>query len=244
MSEDRFGDLGGPRTPGEGTRAGDKLAELDRREPEAEPARPPRPRGRYTWVVGVAALIAIIAAGINTLGNVGGGTNGPRPGTVLRPFAAAAVPGPIDKPVNLNRDAKDPAPGSTPACAVPPGGAVLMCPPYARPQVITFIVPVSSCEGYVDRLERLRPQFPQVRFVTVVSSVRQKGAAQLVRQHRWRSEVALDPDGELLTAYRVSLCATSLFVRRGGIVRASKVEAQNWSDAQVRSAIAATAATK
>ena len=49
-----------------------------------------------------------------------------------------------------------------------------------------------------------------------------------------------DP-ASLLNLYRVSLCATSLFVRRGGVVDRSKVEAQRWTDAQVRSAIAAAA---
>ena len=42
--EDRFGDLGAS------TRAGERLAELDAREPEEQP-RPSRPRGRYTSAV-------------------------------------------------------------------------------------------------------------------------------------------------------------------------------------------------
>ena len=56
-SEDRFGDLG-PREPS----AAERFAELDERDMEEERRErertgPPRPTGRYTWVVGVAALL-------------------------------------------------------------------------------------------------------------------------------------------------------------------------------------------
>ena len=58
--QDRFGDLGTGRRPGQS--AADRLAELDETLPEREPERrgPPesaRPSGRYAWVIGVAAII-------------------------------------------------------------------------------------------------------------------------------------------------------------------------------------------
>jgi hypothetical protein len=61
--EDRFGDLGEPS----GTSAGERLADLDRTDPEEEPRRDPRrePGRSYMWVVGVAGVIVIVIAGIN-----------------------------------------------------------------------------------------------------------------------------------------------------------------------------------
>ena len=60
MPEDRFADLGG----GEEKRsAAERFEELDERSPEPQP-KPPEPprRGRYTWVVGIAFVLAIIVA--------------------------------------------------------------------------------------------------------------------------------------------------------------------------------------
>src|SRR4051794_41853617 len=70
VPDDRFADLGPS-----GTRAGDKLADLDRQEPE-RPAQPPRRPGRYTWVVGVAFVILIAVVMVNTIGHGGGGAGG------------------------------------------------------------------------------------------------------------------------------------------------------------------------
>jgi hypothetical protein len=243
VPEDRFGDLGGASPEPGGTRAGDKFAELDRTDPEpGPPPRPARPRGRYTWVVGVAAVIAIAVASINSLQHVGGGKGGPPPGRPLPRFAAAAVPGPIDGRANLNQSPSDPAPGDHAACSVTLAHLVRNCPPFTQATVITFIVPVKSCEGYLDRIQRISGEFPRVRFVGVISGAKQPKAAALVRDHGWRFPVALDPDGGLLTLYRVSLCATSVFARPGGTVRSTKIEAQRWSDATLRNVIAATAA--
>ncbi|HEY0517066.1 MAG TPA: hypothetical protein VGD00_08100, partial [Solirubrobacteraceae bacterium] len=72
MPEDRFGDLGEPRPS-----AGERLADLERTDPERPSAPRRREPGRsYMWVVGVAGVIAIAVAGINSLGNAGGGSNG------------------------------------------------------------------------------------------------------------------------------------------------------------------------
>ncbi|MGZ4201816.1 MAG: hypothetical protein ACXVRH_07140, partial [Thermoleophilaceae bacterium] len=54
--EDRFGDLGADQRG-----AAERLAELDELDAAearaAKPGPPPRPRGRYMWVVGVAFVI-------------------------------------------------------------------------------------------------------------------------------------------------------------------------------------------
>jgi hypothetical protein len=52
--------------------------------------------------------------------------------------------------------------------------------------------------------------------------------------------VAVDKNLALFNTYRIALCATTVFAYRGGIVRASKVEAQQYTDAQLATAIGAT----
>jgi hypothetical protein len=243
-AEDRFGDLG-PR-PSEGTRAGEKFAELDRREPEQDAPKPKPPgsrRGSYTWVVGVAATIAIIVAGINSIPNAGRGTHGPALGRRLPVFAAPSATGPLKGDPNVKQDPNDHrAPNKTPACDVRLAGVVRVCPPFTRPYVITFIVPTPTCENFLDRIQRLQAAFPRVAFVGVISGVGKKRAASIVSDHRWSFPVAVDDNLAVFNEYRIGLCATTVFAYRGGTVRATKVEAQKWSDTTLRSAIAATAA--
>jgi hypothetical protein len=234
VPDDRFADLDA------GTRAGDRFAELDRRDPEPAPP-PPRRRGRYTWVVGVAAVIAIIVAGVNSIPNEGRGFHGPPVGKELPRFAAPLATGPADGDPNTKQSANDKgAPNKTPACQVRVPGALRICDYETKPLVVTFIVPTGACERYVDRLERARARFPGVNFVTVVSATNKSNAGKLVRDHGWKAPVALDRNGAVLNAYNVAVCATSIFAYRGGIVRGTKVEAQRWTDAQLDSAIRVT----
>jgi hypothetical protein len=70
--------------------------------------------------------------------------------------------------------------------------------------------------------------------------VKKSRVDDLVRDHGWKSPVAVDKNLALFNTYRIALCATTVFAYRGGIVRASKVEAQQYSDAQLATAIGAT----
>ena len=58
--------------------------------------------------------------------------------------------------------------------------------------------------------------------------------------HHWTFPVAVDRNLAVFNTYRVSLCATSVFAYRGGIVRATKVEAQRYTDTELNAAIRAT----
>ncbi|MEA2449794.1 MAG: hypothetical protein QOG63_1726 [Thermoleophilaceae bacterium] len=226
MPDDRFADLG----------AGERLAELDRHDDEARP-EPPRRRGRYTWVVGVAAVIAIVVVAINSLPHAARGSDGPAVGKPLPRFAAPNAARAQDLDPNINQDASDPAPGKTPACEVPPDGAVRSCDYTSKPLVLTFIAPTSSCEDYLDRVERMRARFPRVNFVAVLSAANEGKAASIVKQHGWTEPVALDRNGSILTLNRVSFCPTVVIAGAGGIVRQIKEPQENWTDAQLAAAI-------
>jgi hypothetical protein len=246
VPEDRFGDLGESRPPREppGTRAGDKFADLDRRDPERRPPRRVEAGRSYMWVVGVAGLIAIAVVAINSLGNAGGGSHGPQIGKPIPRFAAPSATGSLKGDPNVKQSSDDRgAPNKTPACEVRLPGALRSCDYTSQPLVITFIVPgAKACEGFVDRLQRLRARYPGVNFLTVVSGADEDRVKSLVTNHHWTFPVAVDRNLALFNTYRISLCATVVFAYRGGIVRASKVEAQGWTAAQLDAAIRATEA--
>jgi hypothetical protein len=238
VPEDRFGDLGEPR---EGTRAGDKLADLDRRDEERKPPRRVEPGRSYMWVVGVAGVIAIAVVAINSLGNAGGGSHGPEVRKPIPKFAAPSAAGDLKGDPNVKQSADDEgAPNDTPACDVRLPGALRSCDYTSKPLVVTFIVPgAKDCEAFVDRLQRVQSRYRGVNFLTVVSGAGEDRVKSLVAEHHWTFPVAIDRNLAVFNTYRVSLCATSVFAYRGGIVRASKVEAQQYTDAQLNAAIRA-----
>ena len=229
MPDDRFADLGS------GTRAGDKLADLDRGEPQPQP-QPPRRRGSYTWVVGVAAVILIAVVSLNTLDEPREGGSGPPLGEPIPKFAAPVAGSGLEFDANVNQSADDPAPGDTPACDVRDDGALRSCDYTDRPLVLTFIVPTAECEAFVGRVERLRGRFPRVNFLTVISG-RAADADKVVEKYGWRQPVALDRNGDVLTRYRFGLCPNVVLASRGGVAREVKTEAQGWSDAELVAAI-------
>ena len=227
MPDDRFADLGG------GTRAGDKLADLDEREPSPPP---PRRRASYTWVVGVAAVILIAVVLLNTLDDPSQGRSGPPLGEPIPRFAAPAAGSGLDFDANVNQSAEDPAPGDTPACDVSDEGALRSCDYTSKPLVLTLIVATPECEEFVDRVERLRPRYPRVNFMTVVSGDA-KEADKVAREHGWRQPVALDRNGDILTRYRLGLCPNVIVASKGGIVREVKTADEKWTDAELNAAI-------
>jgi hypothetical protein len=241
-SDDRFGDLGERQDS-----AAEKLADLDRRdEREAEREAPRRrePGRSYMWVVGVAGVIAIAVVAINSLPNAGRGSSGPLVGQPIPKFAAPAAAGKLDGDPNVKQDKDDKgAPNDTPACEVTLPGALRSCDFTSKPLVLTFIVPgAKDCEKFADRLELQKKRYPGVNFVLVVSGAKEDKVRSLVADHHWTFPVAIDRNLAVFNTYRISLCATSVFAYKGGTVRASKVEAQRFTNAQLEAAIRATEA--
>jgi hypothetical protein len=248
VPEDRLGDLGAgrdEREPGNGRSAAERFVELDEREPEEPPPEvppPARPGPRYTWVVGVAALIAIVVAGVVTLDDPGEGTEGPPSGAVMPDFAAPSATGDRQGVANVKQGPDDEgAANRTPACEVRGAGIVNICVERSRrPVVLTFIVPgAKDCEREVDRLDGMARQNRGVAFVAVVSGRSKGTVAELVRERRWRLPVAVDEDLALFNRYRVGFCATTVFAYRGGVVQGTEVQSQKLSEPELRQRIAA-----
>jgi AhpC/TSA family protein len=222
VPEDRFGDLGADRPKS----AAERFQELDERDPEPQDRKPgpPRPTGtRYGWVVGVAFIIVIIVAGANALRNSGEGFRGVPPGKQLPRFAAPlAIGGPGDKDANVQTKESGGIPA---ACNVHGPGVLNICELERKgPVVITFVANASrGCEKQLDRVERVRREFPQVQWVGIVSRRKQKDVVKLIEEHHWGFPIALDKDAQLFNFYGVGDCPTTVFAYRGGKVRRSKL---------------------
>jgi hypothetical protein len=235
-SEDRFGDLGEARRQ----TAAERLAEMDEHGPpeEDEPRRQPetpRPRGIYTWLVGVAFFVLIVVALFRGLNNEGAGVRGPEVGKALPAFAAPLADGNLDGDANVRQRSGD---GSRTACQVRGAGILNSCDlrEGGKPVAMTFIVTRGAdCEPQLDRIERVRREFPDVRFVGVVSGDERKDVQALARKRGWRFPVAVDPDGAVVTLAGVGVCPTTTFADNRGIVRRN--ELGNLDEAKLREAV-------
>lgn len=231
MPEDRFADLGGePRS------AAERFEELDERSPEPQP-KPPEPprRGRYTWVVGVAFVLAIIVAGANLLGKEGAGYRGVPTGNRLAPFAAPLATSRYDNDANILKRRSGGVPA---ACDVRKPGVVNLCDLSRRPLVITFVANGGAgCGAQLDRVERVRRSFPGVTFLGVLSRKSLDDAKRMVRDNGWTFPVALDRDGQLLNLYGIGDCPTTVFAKKGGVSAGSRRPAL--SEARLRADVRA-----
>ena len=239
MAEDRFEDLG-PRKPSAAERlaAGDEAELAAERKLEQEKQGPPRPSSAYSWVIGIAFLIAVAVAGANALRSTGPGALGPKRGSQLPVFAAPLVTGPYDADANVKARANQP--GKTMACDVREPGVVNICDLRRKPVVVTFMFTrLANCSPQMDRVQQVQSAFPGVNFLGVIIRESKKSAAALVRSHRWSFPVVMDRDGEVSNIYGISGCPTTVFAAKGGRVRATRVG--ELGVAQLRSQIQAIA---
>jgi hypothetical protein len=219
-TDDRFGDLG-PREPS----AAERFAELDPGDMEAEQRErqapgPPRPAGRYTWVVGVAALIVIIVVAFNSLPNAGRGYRGPEEGERLPVFAAPLAASDADGDANIKQDEDDDeAPNDTPACDVELPGVVTACDLFEdKPLVLALAVPANDCEEQLEAMEALSGERLDLQFAAVLSGRSHEKARDVVERTGVTFPVAVDEDLAVFNLYRVAYCSTAI-ADRGGRVR-------------------------
>lgn len=237
MADDRFEDLGAGRKPSAAERlaAGDE-AELAAERRQQQKEGPPRPSSAYSWVVGIVFLILVAVAGANTLRTEGPGALGPRVGQPLPVFAAPTATGPLDGDANI-RTRKN-QPGKSFACDVTGPSVVNVCQLREKPVVMTFMFTrFADCAPALDRIEKLRASYPQVNFVGVIVKEPKNKAAELVRKHGWGFPVAVDRDGQVSNIYGIGGCPTTVFARRGGRVRETKLG--TLTGGQLRAAIRA-----
>jgi len=237
--EDRFGDLGEPRKP----TAAERFEHEDRVNPEPdapERRKPevPRPGNKYAWAVGIVALmvIAVVFFTVN-LPNQGAGVRGPQVGQRLPAFAAPLATSKVDDDFDANvfpsRKAARSANMRLSACEVRTESVLNSCELRERPSVLTLIVTEGTdCEPQVDRVERMRREFPQVNFAVVMSGQKRTEAEQIVRRRGWGMPVGVDRDGAVTNLYGIGVCPTTVFTDGRGRVR--RTDLGNLTEAQLR----------
>lgn len=232
--QDRLGDLGG-RSTAERLNELDELAAAEEREAQGSKP-PPRPAGRYMWVVGIAFVIALAIAGLNAIKHSGGGLKGPEIGKVLPAFAAPLATGNLDGVANVRQTSKQSKQaGGKPACQVHLPGSITSCALSRKPLVLSVIVPgVKQCEAQLDLFQRLQSQYPRAQFGAVVSSAKRGKVAALVSRHGWTFPVAVDPDFAVFNLYRVAVCPTTVFAFRGGRVNSTTIHPLNGAQIRAR----------
>lgn len=219
MSDDPFEDLGRDDRP-----AGERLAERDVTHPEPAPKRPETPRAgrnKYAWLVGIVAVMGLsVLLFTTTIPNAGDGLEGPRVGQKLPAFAAPMTRGNFDDDADANVCQGKPCneeAGATPACDVRADDVLTVCPSTSEgPVVLTFMVTRGAdCEPQVDRVERMKDDFPDVEFAVLMSGNSVKDARQIVEQRRWTQPVGVDKDGAVVNLYGVGVCPVTVFANDG-----------------------------
>jgi hypothetical protein len=172
-----------------------------------------RPAGsaRSTWIVGVAAVLALAYITLNTLGTDAPGSRGVPKGETLPPFA---VPLALS---SLEGDAQvDPAK----ACRVRGPRVLNSCQLAERgPVAIAFFATKSDrCERQIDVVERVRRRFPDIGFAAVSVRGDRGEVRRQARRRGWGMPVGYDRDGAVSNAYAVAVCPTITFAARGGKV--------------------------
>jgi len=234
---DRFSDLGGKSD--DGRSAAERFEEQDEVNPEPDmpPKRPevPRAGNKYAWVVGIVMLMGIGVLLVTTaLPNTGAGLQGPPKNQVVPDFAAPLATGNVTCgeedaakcKANLCQRSSDcnESSGSLPACEVISEEVVNVCELRKKPLVLTFVTSRGAdCEPQVDRVERIREDFSEVNFATVMGGKDRDEVEQIVRRRGWDMPVAVDQDGQTFNLYGVGLCPTTVFAYAGGKVRSTSL---------------------
>jgi hypothetical protein len=90
--------------------------------------------------------------------------------------------------------------------------------------VLTFLVTRGTdCEPQVDRVERMRHEFPGVSFAAVMSGEARSEVERIADRRGWGLPVAVDRDGALQNLYSLGVCPSTVFAYEGGQVRTTKL---------------------
>lgn len=190
---------------------------------------------RYSTFVGIAFLVLIIVATLNTIRTQSGGTlgiSGDDRGIPLSEFAVPnALTGPLDKDANIAQDdcstSENPCPNDarrTPACAIPQAGAIRVCDLFNRPLVLSFwFTRGADCIPTQDALDEIAPEYRgRVNFLSIDIRDDPADVRSIAQQHRWSIPVGYDRDGAVSDLYRVGVCPTVAFAYPGGILAFAK----------------------
>jgi thiol-disulfide isomerase/thioredoxin len=206
-------------------------------------------RRRYSALVGLAFLVLVVIATLNTIRTHSGGLLGISSGDRGMPLAEFAVPnavtGPLDNDANIAQDdcstSQNPCPEGatrTPACEIPAAGAIRVCDLFDRPLVLSFWftrgVPTPDCLPTQDALDRVARRYrDRANFLSIDVRDDPGTVREIASDRGWRIPVGYDRDGAVSDLYRVGGCPTLAFAYPGGILAFAKAGVDNLSRGEI-----------
>jgi thiol-disulfide isomerase/thioredoxin len=206
------------------------------------------PSRRYSTFVGLAFLVLIVIATLNTIRTGGGGTLGVSQDERNMPLAEFAVPnartGPLDKDANIAQDdcstSENPCPTDaqrTPACRIklPRRSAIRVCDLFDRPLVLSFwFTRGANCLPTEDLVDRVASRYRgRVNFLSIDIRDDPASVRSIVRERGWSIPVGYDRDGAVSDLYRVGVCPTVAFAYPGGILAFARVSTGELSPGRI-----------
>jgi thiol-disulfide isomerase/thioredoxin len=216
------------------------------------PTQPSKgPGRRYSTFVGIAFLVLIVVATLNTIRTQSGGTLGVNEDERGIPLSEFAVPnaltGPLDRDANIAQDdcstSENPCPADAKrpsACQIPfpPKKAIRVCDLFNRPLVLSFwFTRGADCLPTQDILDRLsRGYRGRVNFLSIDVRDDPSDVQSIARQHGWKMPVGYDRDGAVSDLYRVGGCPTVAFAYPGGVLAFAKAGIDDLSEPGIEDA--------
>jgi thiol-disulfide isomerase/thioredoxin len=203
-------------------------------EPQGQRPRPATGR-RYSTFVGIAFLILIVVATLNTIGTQGPGTLGvdDTEGMPLPEFAVPDARGQqVGFDANIAQDdcstSQNPCPSEAerpPACEIHVPGAIRVCDLFDRPLVLSFwFTRGASCLPAQDAIDRVAARYRgRVNFLSIDVRDDPDTVKSIIEEHGWSIPVGYDRDGAVSDLYRVGVCPTVAFAYPGGILAFAKI---------------------
>ena len=208
----------------------------------------PRATSRYSVWVGIAFVIVIAIASINTFTNDEGGLLGAdaRAGEPLPEFAVPELPGGEDADANIFQDdcesSEIPCPADeqrTPACEVDLPRVLRVCDFFDRPLVLSFwFTSPSECPPTQDLIDDAASRYrDRVNFLSIAVRGEREELERIIRERGWSMPVGWDRDGAVSNLYRVGVCPTVALILPGGILSDAKVGTKELDRGQLEGAI-------
>jgi hypothetical protein len=185
-------------------------------------------KDRYSIFVGLAFLVLVAIATLNTLGSDGGtilGLDRREARWPLPEFAVPAAAGQLEGDANVSQDdcesSSVPCPEGdrrSPACGIATRGAIRVCDYFGRPLVLSFwFSKGDDCVEQQDVVSAVSGRYRgRVGFLSLNVRDGRDTVRDLIREHGWRMPVGYDRDGAVASLYGVGGCPTFAYVYPGG----------------------------
>lgn len=203
--------------------------ENDPGAPRGERAERRPPASRYSLFVGIAFLVLVVVAAVNTLRTRDDGILGTGSVEAGGPLPQFAVPDLLtgnDADANVFQDdcetSENPCPDDAqriPACQISEPDAIRVCDLFDRPLVLSFwFTGGAECLPTQDLIDDVARRFEgRVNFLSVNVRDDPDEAREIVTERGWEIPVGYDADGAVSNLYRVGGCPTVAFAHPGGI---------------------------